>query len=233
MAAAHLARVHGLGAGQVDVVSRPNMQARGWLDPKTGRPVINVPWIRNADEVSEVLYHEITHRAEEDPAMRPDIDAFMATLTPAEINRFNDRLAKMKYQLDEFPTERAAIAISEAANRFRGKSGWAKLVQRVRTWWKELTGQNLNRQDAEAVAARIVARAIAQLKAGRPMVRGRVSGNVRRAQAESALPPDTEVTVTANTRSGPVEMTMDARDAEAMLTKRQTVLQALLDCLNS
>jgi len=228
MARAHISRAHNLGVGQVDIVSRPDMVARGWFDPKTGRPVLNAPWIRNADEASEVLYHELVHRVEEDPAMRPDIDAFMSTLTPKEVESLNSRLARVKYDINELPVERAAVAISEAANSFRGRTTWNKLVARVRNWWRELTGKPLTKKDAEAVAARIVARAAAQLRAGDPVVKERTR-NVRR----SSLPEQTEITLTANTAKGPVELTMDAQEAEAMLTKRQSVLQALLDCLKT
>jgi hypothetical protein len=47
----------------------------------------------------------------------------------------------------------------------------------------------------------------------------------------SMLPDGKEVTVKAYTKNGTVEISMEAKDADAMLEKRESSLKALLDCL--
>jgi hypothetical protein len=227
----HVRKAHGLTEKEVDIISDPLIVARGWFDHKTGRPVVNTAWLHNTHELSETLYHEITHRIERDPAFTPHIRAAMQGIPADQRKMLGEHLIKIGYSPVSIPTEAQATVISEMANAYRAAPWWRRLVAQVKSWWRRVVGSPMNETDAAVLSARIMARAAAQMREGKPVVS---QGNVRRSQAtRSESQAEPEVKITARKANGdPVEITMKAADAEAMLTKRQSVLQALIDCLN-
>ena len=226
---ARVAVRHRLPPDRVSIVNRPDLNRYGWIVKNTGKVFINAPYIRDAAHLDETLYHEYIHRIEYDPIFQKDIRAAMSTFSREDLDALDDIIARAGYDINEIPTERQAVALSRAATAFRTRPGFKQLVQRIKTWFKQQFGQASDQQDAEAIAARIVAKSMAQARSERAVVTRPGSTNVRR----SALPENTEVTLTANTRKGAVQLSMDAQEAEAMLEKRENVLQALLDCLKS
>jgi hypothetical protein len=150
------------GAGLM-VVSDPALPWEGRLKAD-GTIELNAARLTNEADVDRVIEHEAAHMAERDPEMARDIEE-MVRAVPAEfVESLKQDLVSRGYRSGAIPSEVVANIAEQLGSRFQQQGTWTKLVRRVKTWAKQRLGMELNQQDAEALAARVVARGMKMVK---------------------------------------------------------------------
>jgi hypothetical protein len=200
----------------------------GKADRSTGEVVINLAHIQGTEDLIARVKEEKLHIVWNDPAVRSAVATLEASLTPAMLAE----VERLGYEPGMLNEEAATRLVERLTRTPDGRSAWRKFVDAIRSALRRLFRMEPDARQVEAAARSVLQHAMAtKTKAETPVARPAAA--VAPQQTSSVvLNPNVPVTLTASTSKGePVQMKMPAGEAEAMLTKRKTLLEILLDCL--
>lgn len=168
-----------IARSKVRVISEPSMEFRGRYEPDS-TITINAAHVGSKEELHDVLFnHEAIHDAvESDAKVKANADKLLESLTDderADIEAAIDQYKDASVSESDLQAERQVEAIRKlTANRPDLKSAWSRFVESVSLKMKKVFGADVSRQEAELMAARILARGVKRLRKG--TTGGRVDG---------------------------------------------------------
>ena len=174
----HLKKL-GVPSSKVYLVDEPSFKWRGRYDPDGGIG-LNIAYLNSIEELNDTLFrHEAIHDAvETDQKVKQRGVELLNALTPDELSIINE--STQGYSDAEMQDEQIVEAVRLMTSRRPDlRTKWARFVEAVSLAIKKFLGiKNLDRQVAELVAARILARGESRVLKGRMGGRDKFSGNM-------------------------------------------------------
>lgn len=179
------------GRAHLAITPESTRDANGNFKKKISFIELNPAKIRSKAEAVWVLEHEFAHAAAE------EVGGMIKQLTGDEFDKISGAIDRAGYPLDEMFSEASARSLHQLANEWRKRSWFGKAVGAVLRWANNL-GFKLTRRAAESIAAKALARAIAEAKElsnGEPITKDQVFNSLARTadqfQKQRELEPQT------------------------------------------
>ena len=193
----HLKKL-GVPSSKVYIIDEPSIQIKGRYDPDGGI-ALNIAYLDSVEEINDTLMnHEAIHDAvETDKKVKQRAIELLDALTDDEMSIINEQIRG--YSENEKQDERIVEAVRLMTSRRPDlRTKWARFVEAVSLAIKKflgIKGPYLDKQVAELVAARILARGEARVLKGKMGGRDKFSGNMYSlpTQVESDNLPDKDL----------------------------------------
>jgi hypothetical protein len=168
----------------LDDTTDPDNEFRAAFYPETGEIKINRAFIRNDENIEDIISHELGHFIYGDAEFRNSFESFWNAMTP-EQKAYADEIIQSFYNkaTGELQTEekqvRAFMSLVEEANT---QSQWRKLLDAIKRWFNRVLKTKFNTADRGALD--VLAAGVKRFGSGEKIIRAEVAEAPRKMAAE-------------------------------------------------